>query len=242
MNSFVPDFQKLYKIQDRVILALKDELGSFYLTGGTALGRFYLDHRYSEDLDFFVNADPEFSSKVNRLYQKIKLFFTIDEELSMVSDSYARLYLREEPGLKIDLVNDVPDRWGPLNKTHGFWIDNPANILSNKLAAILNRDEPKDVFDIVTLACNYSFNWREVYLQTAKKQLISETDIGIRLSSFPVQMLSKQLWMKTDQDLKQFSDKLITISNDLIFARDNSLGVGRQDLEKASMLEAALKS
>ena len=55
-------------------------------------------------------------------------------------------------------------------------------------------------------------------------------------------MLSKQLWMKTDQDLKQFSDKLITISNDLIFARDNSLGVGRQDLEKASMLEAALKS
>ena len=179
---------------------------------------------------------------MNRLYQKIKLFFTLDEELSMVSDSYARLYLREEPGLKIDLVNDVPDRWGPLNKTHGFWIDNPANILSNKLAAILNRDEPKDVFDIVTLACNYSFNWREVYLQTAKKQLISETDIGIRLSSFPVQMLSKQLWMKTDQDLKQFSDKLITISNDLIFARDNSLGVGRQDLEKASMLEAALKS
>lgn len=120
MNSFVPDFQKLYKIQDRVILALKDELGSFYLTGGTALGRFYLDHRHSEDLDFFVNADPEFSSKVNRLYQKIKLFFTLDGELSMVSDSYARLYLREEPGLKIDLVNDVPDRWGPLNKTHGF--------------------------------------------------------------------------------------------------------------------------
>ena len=27
----------------------------FYLTGGTALGRCYLNHRYSDDLDFFVN-------------------------------------------------------------------------------------------------------------------------------------------------------------------------------------------
>lgn len=31
--------------------ALKD---SFFLTGGTALSIFYLEHRYSEDLDFFT--------------------------------------------------------------------------------------------------------------------------------------------------------------------------------------------
>ena len=30
----------------------------FYLTGGTALAAFYLQHRYSEDLDFF--SDQEF--------------------------------------------------------------------------------------------------------------------------------------------------------------------------------------
>ena len=30
---------------------------NFYLTGGTALAAFYLQHRYSEDLDFFT-ADP----------------------------------------------------------------------------------------------------------------------------------------------------------------------------------------
>ena len=29
---------------------------SFYLTGGTALAAYYLQHRYSEDLDFFTDA------------------------------------------------------------------------------------------------------------------------------------------------------------------------------------------
>ena len=29
---------------------------SFYLTGGTALAAYYLQHRYSEDLDFFTDS------------------------------------------------------------------------------------------------------------------------------------------------------------------------------------------
>ncbi|MCD4795127.1 MAG: nucleotidyl transferase AbiEii/AbiGii toxin family protein [Bacteroidales bacterium] len=33
----------------------------FYLTGGTALVRFYLNHRYSEDLDFFVNKRKKYN-------------------------------------------------------------------------------------------------------------------------------------------------------------------------------------
>jgi len=33
----------------------------FYLTGGTALAEFYLEHRFSEDLDFFSERefDPQ---------------------------------------------------------------------------------------------------------------------------------------------------------------------------------------
>jgi len=33
----------------------------FYLTGGIALSEFYLQHRYSEDLDFF--SEKEFKTK-----------------------------------------------------------------------------------------------------------------------------------------------------------------------------------
>jgi len=32
----------------------------FYLTGGKAASCGYLDHRFSDDLDFFTNDDPHF--------------------------------------------------------------------------------------------------------------------------------------------------------------------------------------
>jgi len=43
---------------------------SFYLTGGTALSEFYLNHRYSEDLDFF--SEREFEIKDVTLFIKSK--------------------------------------------------------------------------------------------------------------------------------------------------------------------------
>jgi len=236
MNSSATDYLKLYKIQDRVVLALKEELDGFYLTGGTALGRYYLDHRYSEDLDFFVNADAEFSIKLNRIFRKLKEAFPIDEELSLLTDSYARLYIAGENRLKIDFVNDVPEHWSTLQNADGLMIDNPANILANKLCAILNRDEPKDVFDIVSISSEYSFTWRDVYYQAARKQLINETDIAIRLSSFPVNLLANQLWMNSVVDHRDFANKLQSISNDLTFGRENSLGLGKHNIEEAQLV------
>lgn len=236
MNLSLPDFQKLYSIQDRVILVLKEVLDGFYLTGGTALGRFFLDHRYSEDLDFFVNADADFSKKLNNIYRKLKDNFELNEELILMVESYARLYISSECRLKIDLVNDVPEHWGALLNVDGLLIDNPANILSNKLCAILNRDEPKDVFDIVSIAGAYSFHWREAYYQAARKQLINETDIAMRLSSFPVELLTSQLWLKEDVDKEEFAQLIRIISSDLIFGKENSLGFGKEQIEKASVI------
>lgn len=51
---------KLYPFQDAVLSEMQSLKTDFYLTGGTALGRCYLNHRYSDDLDFFVNAAPDF--------------------------------------------------------------------------------------------------------------------------------------------------------------------------------------
>ena len=44
-----------------IISQSKDICQSFYLTGGTALAEFYLQHRFSEDLDFFSEkeVDPQ---------------------------------------------------------------------------------------------------------------------------------------------------------------------------------------
>jgi hypothetical protein len=45
----------------------------FYLTGETALSRAYLNHRYSDDLDFFfVNQNPNFEKQVELILKSIK--------------------------------------------------------------------------------------------------------------------------------------------------------------------------
>ena len=47
-----------YPFQDNFLKFLDNQnQGQFYLTGGTALSRFYYQHRYSEDLDFFSGAE-----------------------------------------------------------------------------------------------------------------------------------------------------------------------------------------
>lgn len=109
MNSYYTD--TLYPLQDKV-LKIIDALGTpFYLTGGTALSRCYLHHRYSDDLDFFVNNEPKF--------------------------------------VKVDFVNDVAFRYGNVEKKILFSrVDTIENILSNKISAVMSRDEAKDVVDI----------------------------------------------------------------------------------------------
>jgi len=52
--------KRLYPFQDTVIEIISELETGFYLTGGTALSRGYLQHRFSEDLDLFVNDQPLF--------------------------------------------------------------------------------------------------------------------------------------------------------------------------------------
>ncbi len=88
MSSSVPDYTKLYIQQDKVFSLLVPYLRGFYLTGGTALGRFYLGHRYSEDLDFFLNQNPEFTKKTQELFGILKSNYPIDETVTVQSTDF----------------------------------------------------------------------------------------------------------------------------------------------------------
>lgn len=223
MNTSPRDYQELYKLQNRVFEVLRLQLERFYLTGGTALGRFYLNHRYSDDLDFFIDRTPDFHQILNDLYTTLRVRFNLNEDLTMQTDTYVRLWINEPLPLKIDFVNEVPERWGRFNLYKGINVDNPANILANKLGAVVSRDEPKDVFDIMVISENYSFNWLEAYRQATKKQLMNETDIAMRLSSFPVSWFAGQSWIKQNIDPINCREKLDIIADDLLLGKDNSL-------------------
>jgi predicted nucleotidyltransferase component of viral defense system len=233
MNLSVPDYKSLYLLQDKTFEVLKGNLGPFYLTGGTALGRFYLNHRFSDDLDFFVNSNPGFTREVKRIYKRLIGNLSVDTKSTVDTEEYVRIWIGEEVKMKLEFVNDTGAHFGPILFYNEVPLDNPENILANKLGAMLSRDEAKDVFDIVSLANHYSFNWRTVYEQATQKQLMNEEDILMRMTTFPVEWLSEQRWLRSPVNLVAFKEKLQRISDDFLLAKDNSLGAGKTPIEEA---------
>jgi hypothetical protein len=100
-------FDLLYPFQKRVIKVFTRVETGFYLTGGTAASRGYLQHRFSDDLDYFVNDDNRFGLWVERVIQALSPAWTC--EVLMKEERSARLNLIEnEMFLKLEFVNDVP--------------------------------------------------------------------------------------------------------------------------------------
>jgi hypothetical protein len=64
--------------------------------------------------------------------------------------------------LQMDFVNNKTYREGKSNLFNNIRVDNVINILTNKLMAVLDRDEEKDMFDIITISYNEKFNWKEI--------------------------------------------------------------------------------
>ncbi len=60
------NYDQLYKLQDKVLDLIFSTEQTFYLTGGTALSRFYIAKRYSDDLD-------SFKEEYNLLIKKLKV-------------------------------------------------------------------------------------------------------------------------------------------------------------------------
>ena len=143
-------FEVLYPLQDRVIKVIGQADTEFYLTGGTASSRAYLQHRFSDDLDYFVNDDQRFGLWVERIIQSLTQSEEWSCKILMKEERFARLVLTaNETALKLEFVNDVPSRVGKI-QIHPVLgrIDTPENILANKVTAVLDREEPKDFADI----------------------------------------------------------------------------------------------
>ena len=227
-------YNKLYNFQNLVLNEVGEMNTPFYLTGGTALGRFYLNHRWSDDLDFFVNAEDAFGTWVKQISQQLKKVFRHDAASDVVAEDFYRCFLENENlHLKVEFVNDVESYTGAPIIFGNFKLDNVENILSNKLSALIGRDEAKDVFDIIFISLNYSFNWKTIFTAAKEKALMNELDILQRLTTFPVELFTEVRWRKEQIDLNQYSEWLKQIALDFSLGNDNSLGKDKMNIKNA---------
>lgn len=141
-------YQTLYPLQDKAIEVFKGS--PFYLTGGTVLSRVYYKHRFSDDLDYFVNYLSDFEKLAEIQVNKLSQVFE-DVEVDYRGEYFYRIFVSQRK-LKIELVNDVPAHIGDLIEHPIFGlIDSKENILTNKLTAVMDRAMPKDIVDIYFL-------------------------------------------------------------------------------------------
>ncbi|MBI4687430.1 MAG: nucleotidyl transferase AbiEii/AbiGii toxin family protein [Nitrospirae bacterium] len=138
----------LYPLQDKVFPLFNGT--PFYLTGGTALSRGYYNHRFSDDLDYFVNYHPDFRRISEIQIEKLVKAFE-KTEVDYKGEYFYRVFVSQGK-LKIEMVNDVPSHIGQLvsHPVLGI-IDSKENILANKLTAVADRSLPKDIVDMYFL-------------------------------------------------------------------------------------------
>jgi predicted nucleotidyltransferase component of viral defense system len=142
--------EKLFPLQDAVLRVMSEARTGFYLSGGTAASRGYLSHRYSEDLDFFSNDSPDFGRWADRFVQALVAVDAWDTSVALRERRFVRLVVSEgDADLKIEMVDDVPSHIGAITEHPVLGrLDSAENILANKLTALVDRDEPKDLADV----------------------------------------------------------------------------------------------
>ena len=153
-------FEILYPFQNRVLQVLNEIETGFYLSGGTAASRGYLNHRFSDDLDLFVDDDERFGLWAGRVIHGLAQQSRWRSEVSLQEERFVRLALFEgETVLKIELINDVPAHVGRIRQHPVLGrLDSPENILANKVTALIDREESKDLADIWGFCCSMNLS------------------------------------------------------------------------------------
>ncbi|GHV18288.1 hypothetical protein FACS189493_7480 [Spirochaetia bacterium] len=191
--------ENLYPLQDGVLNITSNCKTHFYLTGGTALSRAYYHHRYSDDLDFFVNNDRDYTEQVDIILAALtNNGFTIDVESKIKNITFTSLkvgWRKSDALLKLDFVNDSTPHFGDIQETALFDRTDPVrNILSNKLSALF-RYAAKDVADIREIALHESIAWPEILREAREKEGGVDTPIiGEILRGMPKNEFDGVIW------------------------------------------------
>jgi predicted nucleotidyltransferase component of viral defense system len=194
---------ELYPFQDEVLSLINDDL--FYLSGGTCLSRFYYNHRYSDDLDFFFDGYytdmNTFKIRTQNIINKISNIFKT--EISLSSDYFIRLIIyKNEIPLKIEFIFENYKNIGVKQKINNFYIDAKDNIAVNKITTIFDRKTIKDYVDLYYLIKDFDLN----FLIEQTKTKVVPVDYETLCLIFNENILEGQCLLKKEILLEDFNN------------------------------------
>ena len=214
--------QVLYPFQDEALAVAASVETGFYLTGGTALGRIHLRHRYSEDLDLFVNDDDRFQAWADRLLEAWRAQAGWHLTVQRRDPRFVRASLSQgHVPLKIEFVNDVRGRVGTPARHAGFGlVDTMENILANKVTALLDREEPKDLADVWGLCGRGGLSLRDALVGASSKAVgVFAADVARALLGATEDDWRLVRWIPPPPPAGDFLRDLRALGEDLLLIR-----------------------
>lgn len=163
-NNSILTFSQISLLEEFIKSDLND---AFRLTGGTALSAFYLEHRLSEDLDFFS-------------YEKIPFYLPENflKSLSFVDGiSHTRLFdrnifnlrLKDGTALKTEFTYYPLKNIEATVTIDGLHVDRFLDLTVNKLCAMADRSDAKDYIDIYCALTSADLDINEMFVLAEQK-------------------------------------------------------------------------
>lgn len=146
----------------------------FYWTGGTVLSFFYLQHRQSDDLDFF--SDKELNDALlNEFVSQFSRRIGLKHRFTLIEETRVFEFMKKgKLWLKIDFAYYPYPRLNKGKMHQGVSVDSLLDIAANKLLVVSQRSEIKDFVDLYFLLKKFSL-WDLIY--AVEKKFKRETDL-----------------------------------------------------------------
>jgi len=190
---------------------IKSELKDvFRLSGGTALSAFYLEHRFSEDLDFLSKENVPLTvleSFLKSISIVEDIFFT-----KLFDSNIFNLKIKDKSFLKVEFTATSLINLEDNVLIDHLIVDSFLDIIVNKLRAIADRFEAKDYVDVYCALKDCDLSLKELMSLAEKKCGIKGIRYVLesRLLQIPDGIDKLQLRISlTEDDIRTFFEKYI---------------------------------
>ena len=163
-------FTPLQKIVFEELSKEKELRDNFYFGGGTALSVFYLQHRFSDDLDFFCKKDLDKDLLIkfmNRVASNLGITSKVTKKQMILWFELAK----GKESLKVDFISFPYPQIEKCIIYKGVNVDSPKDIGANKLLTLNLETNPKDYVDLYFLLKEKFTIWDLIYAVEAKFKL-----------------------------------------------------------------------
>ena len=192
---------------------------NLYFTGGTALSAVYLQHRLSEDLDFFSEKEFDIQTITDIITKWSRKLAFAFERREIGNAHIHQFQFEDGENLKVDFALYPYELLEKGKVVKGVSIDSLLDIATNKLLTISQRTQVKDFVDLYFLLKKYTI-W----------DLIDGAKVKFRLKTEPLLVAYDFLKVESFENLPEML-KPLTLEELKMFFREKAKQLGKMATE-----------